>query len=177
MFCEEQLIIRFTMKNCRIINHLSKARCPVCICWDFFRKFYYFAHTHGEEGGFSQSRNNHTYPGPNMKSLKGRDKRPFEERTLVRHDKSMPGSSVACCYDVPRHLSRCVKEHSHQWFPNHWVGRGRPQTWPPRSLDPYRAPSLGMCRALFMKQKVTRRQCSVGFLQQKRTYGNYWDHC
>ncbi|GFX43429.1 transposable element Tcb1 transposase [Trichonephila clavipes] len=36
---------------------------------------------------------------------------------------------------APSHYARHVREHLDRTFPNRWIGRGGPVTWPPRSPD------------------------------------------
>jgi hypothetical protein len=39
------------------------------------------------------------------------------------------------CDGAPCHYSRIVRNHLDEHFPNKWIGRGGPITWPPRSPD------------------------------------------
>ncbi|KAJ4440129.1 hypothetical protein ANN_08267 [Periplaneta americana] len=39
------------------------------------------------------------------------------------------------CDGAPPHFGRHVRNHLNATFPDRWIGRGGPVTWPPRSPD------------------------------------------
>ena len=60
---------------------------------------------------------------------------------------------------APPHYTRHVREYLNESFPNHWLGRGGPVAWPPRSPDltPLEYYVWGHVKTLVYESKVDSR--------------------
>lgn len=61
---------------------------------------------------------------------------------------------------APAHFSRAVSVYLNEQFPERWIGRGGPQTWPPRSPDltPLDFCVWGWMKSIVYEKKVNTRE-------------------